>query len=489
MRYPVRHIVAGILLALLGACTSLQAPVSRHISADDRGLQDCAQRFAAMDARIREVGVQDAEFARIEGFPYLRSNRFLAAFAGQAAGDAGLFASWVDAMREADMQARSAEWRNAGGAAEELPRALACGKRLAAADLQDSAARDELLAHAAVPDAYLDGQRLLGIYALTRVPFAGGVHQWHEEARAMFRESHAGKTPFPQARFYYPGTEATISRAGVSALLQRASQDPMGRVRLSSAEEQQLLAAYAPVFELETAAAYDRPGAPRWRADGLPGVDSTQPVVYTRIAYTRAGGRTLLQLVYTMWFDERPANAGVDILAGRLDGLVWRVTLSPSGEPLVYDTMHPCGCYHMFFPTPLAAVKPAPDPDDEWVFAPLSLPRIGEGERIRLRLATRSHYLVDVLPERSMARGASYRMLPDSLLRHVAAPGGTTRSLYGPDGLVEGTERAERLLFWPMGIPSAGAMRQWGTHATAFLGRRHFDDADLLEQRFRLQLD
>jgi hypothetical protein len=27
-------------------------------------------------------------------------------------------------------------------------------------------------------------------------------------------------------------------------------------------------------------------------------------------------------------------------------------------------------------------------------------------------------------------------------------------------------------------------MRQWGTHATAFVGRRHFDDADLIERRF-----
>jgi hypothetical protein len=35
-----------------------------------------------------------------------------------------------------------------------------------------------------------------------------------------------------------------------------------------------------------------------------------------------------------------------------------------------------------------------------------------------------------------------------------------------------------------MGIANPGAMRQWGTHATAFVGRRHFDDADLFERRF-----
>jgi hypothetical protein len=32
-----------------------------------------------------------------------------------------------------------------------------------------------------------------------------------------------------------------------------------------------------------------------------------------------------------------------------------------------------------------------------------------------------------------------------------------------------------------MGIASAGAMRQWGRHPTAFVGRRHFDDPQLLD--------
>jgi hypothetical protein len=83
-------------------------------------------------------------------------------------------------------------------------------------------------------------------------------------------------------------------------------------------------------------------------------------------------------------------------------------------------------------------------------------------------------------PEAGQAESAAPGQAPPG-----AAP---TRSAYGPDGLVPGTERAERFLFWPMGIPSAGQMRQWGRHATAFVGRRHFDDADLFEKRFVLDL-
>jgi hypothetical protein len=37
-------------------------------------------------------------------------------------------------------------------------------------------------------------------------------------------------------------------------------------------------------------------------------------------------------------------------------------------------------------------------------------------------------------------------------------------------------------------IAGAGSMRQWGRHANALIGRRHFDDADLLERRFELDL-
>ena len=90
-------------------------------------------------------------------------------------------------------------------------------------------------------------------------------------------------------------------------------------------------------------------------------------------------------------------------------------------------------------------------------------------------------------------RPVTYQLLPagevpDLALRSAPLPralGGGRRSLYGPDGLVDGTERLERFLLWPMGIASPGATRQWGHHATAFVGRRHFDDVDLFERAFR----
>ena len=66
----------------------------------------------------------------------------------------------------------------------------------------------------------------------------------------------------------------------------------------------------------------------------------------------------------------------------------------------------------------------------------------------------------------------------------MPAADGELRSLFDSDGLVAGSERAERWLLWPTGVPSPGAMRERGRHAIAFVGRRHFDDADLLDRLF-----
>jgi hypothetical protein len=43
-------------------------------------------------------------------------------------------------------------------------------------------------------------------------------------------------------------------------------------------------------------------------------------------------------------------------------------------------------------------------------------------------------------------------------------------------GIAPGSERLERFILWPTGVLSPGAMRQWGRHAVAFVGKRHFDD-------------
>jgi len=245
---------------------------------------------------------------------------------------------------------------------------------------------------------------------------------------------------------------------------------------------------HAPMLEIETVDDYDRLGTPTLDDDGSPQVDIAHPLGYVRVERTMVGGQALTQLVYSYWFPGRPLKGAFDPLGGRLDGITWRVTLAPDGRPLVYDTIHNCGCYHQFFPSPRAVPKPRPDTIDEWAFIPQQLPDVGPTQRVSLRVASRTHYLQRVSVVDGVAPGIGYAFALDSDLRSITLRDGTRRSLFGPDGIVAGTERGERWYFWPMGVSEPGAMRQWGRHATAFVGRRQFDDAHLLDRYFEFLL-
>jgi hypothetical protein len=486
--------VAATAAALLAAgCASLEAPFERHLASSEPPVRACAEWFAGLDGRVESAGVRDVQEARVAGFPYLRTTRLHAALRPLAEADDAALQALADRLLALDLEARRYETMNLPGTSvaevrETLERSAACGRRLRELDLASAQGRRELLARLAVPDDYRTLYRILGLYAISRFAFAAGVRREEEQTRAAFGR----EATLPEAAVltrHAPPAEPPLSRARAALILERAALNPLGIPEPAETELAELLAAYAPSFEIAVKADYDRFGALRWRRDAdAPEVDASQHVVYAHPAWTRYQDRVLLQLVYTIWFPERPPRAPGDILAGRLDGITWRVTLAPDGEPLVYDTIHPCGCYHLFFPTPRARALPAPDETEEWMFSPQSLPRIGEGERPVVRIASGTHQVERIGVARGSDSLSRYELQPYGELRSLARIGAPRAGIFDAEGLVPGSERPERFAFWPMGIVSAGAMRQWGRHATAFVGRRHFDDADLFEKRFRFDL-
>lgn len=497
-------VACGLLAA--GGCTTL-APVdtaAAPASASAPVAARCERAFAALDSAVERAGVADAEGLRVAGFPYLRSNRLLASFRAAGLDGAGERA-WHVAMMQLDREGRLVEIANlppsatrevlatlhAEGFAALPPAAWleGCGSALRDRDLADPAARDRLRSAAAVPDDYATWKRVLGLYALTRIPFAGGVRRWQDDTRAVFAVPWEQQPITGRLVHYSLASAAPLPRFEAARRLADArAGSPLGlhdpQVLL------ELAATYAPVFVVDEASPADRVGRPLFDAMGLPTVDAALPAIFVRATHTRYRAQVLPQLVYTIWFPERPKDGPFDLLGGRLDAVVWRVTLAEDGEPLLFDTIHGCGCYHLFFPTPRATpLPPPPDTLDEHAFVPARLPRLGDGERVVVRIAPGTHYVsamaaVAAAPEGTLrlhpADEASLRSLPDGA--------GGRRSLYGPDGIVQGSERGERYVFWPMGVAEPGAQRQWGRHATAFVGRRHFDDADLLERNFRLEL-
>jgi hypothetical protein len=455
-------------------------------------VQQCADWFTRLDDAVRRAGVGDAEAYRIPGFPYLRANRFLASFRQQAERNPLAFAAWEKDLRDLDARARGYELKNLPGQwlptlgvttkVEAAARTDQCAAVLFALDTTASR-RSALAERAQVPDDYADWERAVGLYPVVRVPFFQFAKAWQNEATLMFQQAMAGVTDQQEFRRYEP-PHGRVSAQGIGTILASAKTDGLGIPEFSDRDRDTLFAAFAPVFEVETTADYDRIGPLRWGAGETPEVDVSRPVAYRRLAFTRYGNDVLVQLVYMIWFPERPAKNWLDPVSGRLDAIVFRVTLDASGQPLVYDSIHGCGCYHMFFPTPRVTPIPPPDPQVEWAFIPRTLPAITAGQRIVVRVTSGSHSVTDVRPDTG-GRGVSYTLLDDGELRTLPLAGGT-RSAFGPDGIVPGTDRGERFVVWPLGIENPGAMREWGRHATALVGRRQFDDADLIERRFTI---
>jgi hypothetical protein len=492
-RCSARLLLAAAAVILAAGCAEIDQPVGSVPEFQSADIDECVGWFTKLDEIIDHAGVRDAEAYRIPGFRELRVNRFLASFREQAKGDPVAFVAWQKRLRELDARARDYELKNlpprllatleVNSRSDAAARTDRCAAALARRDAASSSRQGMLVERAQVPDDYADWKRTVGLYPAVRVPFFAFAKKWQNEATEMFERAASG-TAEPQNIIRYQPPESTASAQRIASLLANTKTDALGIPQFGDREGDILFAAFAPIFEIETTGDYDRFGPLKWRSGETPEVDISRPTAYRRFAFTRYRGRTLLQLVYMIWFPERPQSSSFDPLSGKLDGIVFRVTLDPTGRPLIYDSIHLCGCYHMFFPTPRARPIPPPDPQIEWAFVPRSLPAIEAPQRVLVRLTSRSHYLTDVRPDMG-GHGVTYTTADDGGLRTLPTADGT-RSAFGPTGIVPGTDRSERLATWPLGIESAGAMREWGRHATALVGRRQFDDADLIERRFEI---
>jgi len=458
----------SVVALLLSACGAAPKP--------DAATAECRSLFSQLDEQTIVAEVRDAASYAIPGFPYLRSNRFLASFGGEL-GDDGKFLLWVEQLRLLDLSARRIETRNLGPAAVELQRINACGKTLAQHELADARWRQQLIARAQVPDDYSLLTRALGAYPVTAPFLRLGINSFHKAVRADYAQPLDDEVDGRPLFLWSPDPPPTPA-AEVAALVTQAPHDVLGIPQLSEAQWWQLARAHAPSWWIETSGEFDLIGAPAAGA----GFHPDAHVAYFQPGYTRFSGEVLPQLTYVIWFAERPPVKALDPYSGALDGVVWRVTLDRDGLPLIYDTIHPCGCYHYYFPAKFLRHQPAASFWQEPMLVPQDS---APPEKLAIRIQTETHYVRRVLPaaEAHSKKRRIYRLRPYSDLLSLETDSGYL-SLFGTDGLIAGSERGERWWLWMSGIRSPGAMRQNGRHATAFIGREHFDDPWLLDRSF-----
>ncbi len=484
-----RRVPAAVLLcALLAGCAAAPQPPDPA----DGPEAACRAFFHDLDAATNEAGVRDGIGPPADDFPYLRSTRFLQSFVPEL-DDRYVRTAWLDAAQATDRQARRLELSHldegrvreirlpeeAGNADEAI---RTCSERLRKADALDAEEGPWPRAAKAleVGDDYITWHRAAGVYPVSRWFIRSGVAVWQRGVRSSFENHRPEEAPALQ---YGPG-HGSPDLDAARQLVAAAPLNALGWPDMPGGDWRRLFEHYAPVLEAEADAPYNRLGRPNLDADGLPVVDTADPVVYTHASGVRYGDETLIQLNYTWWFTERPLDHWLDLLGGRLDGLTLRLTLDRNGELLLVESMHNCGCYHQHYPVNGLAVKDSPD----YAEPPLVLPGPGQpraGERLHVRLEDGSHYVSHMAFAEDDANGRRYVFDDYDSLRSVPVENGRRRSLFQPDGLVTGTERSERWFFWVSGVPEPGAMRQYHRHPTAFMGRRHFDDPDLLERIYR----
>ncbi|MFT4769358.1 MAG: hypothetical protein ACI8RN_002502 [Glaciecola sp.] len=483
----IRALLALLTLVLLSACASAPQPLAA-LSCDDA--------YIALEELAVQRGISLGEPRRVHGFPSLGTNRGLASF------DPGLLTprqrgDWLARLQAAGVERRRLLKNMLRDSAvhRPLPSELT-GFDFQSCDRQDPMAVDDpvldwdvLVDALKVDDDYVTFRRALGLYPLSSI-FAGlGI----ESLQSSIHDSYAlplNQIPrYGRLRRYSLASPAQTakSKQNRAATLDGIGRDSLGlRLDLESAAAlRDLFVRHAPTVEIDELGPYDIPGEPYFDENGSPGVAIESASAYRYASLMPFAGELHLQLNYVFWFDQRPSTAAMDSLSGALDGLVWRVTLDSSGEVLLYDSIHPCGCYQQFF---LSDRVEARAENAKLREPPLIPQRAPSTDGPVLRISSGSHYLQRVYASSSeVADGVanrSYELVNYSGLYSLDSVEGP-RSLFDTNGIVPGTERGERFYLWPMGIRSPGAMRERGRQPTAFVGRRHFDDADLFDKLFK----
>jgi hypothetical protein len=389
------------------------------------------------------------------------------------------FLFWVSQLRELDRSARAKELAclSAERLAAQFP-GLAAPSPVEGAVRETEARAEELLRHhlqdipafqrelskLQVPDDYQLWRRLVGLFPLFYIPVWFGVERVEDRIFASFQREPQDLLREGTWDSRKPDlSEPALSQAEMEDLMARRSENPLHVPLLPPAEAQRVAETLAPVFIQEQRGSHDQWGEIRRQGREIE-VDGLAPSVYFYLDHG------ILQ--------------GIRFL----DGVTVALSLDRKGRPFMAQVMNNCGCYHVFLP--ISGVKAIPRPSLSFpdAMVPASLPRSLSGQRLGVFLSSGRHQVVQVRPVAEDEVAGTYGLRPYELLESLPGPDGSRRSIFDASGLVPGTERPERFLFFSLGIPATGSMRQRGHHAITFLGRQHFDDPFLLERVFSLEL-
>ena len=473
------------------------AEMSHRTSAFHRP-EKAARFFQELDRLTHLYGVGDASRFPVEGFPYLRTDRFFEALKDRIDGDAQE-RCWIRQMQQMDLESRRKEIANLPKAAvTEIADTFGMPAHENAVFQQTEFYSDQLLAQdyqnalfvenvkraVFVPDEYATLHRWVGLYPLAGIPVTiattlsyGRFKKWHQsgpgELPVLGQLMHFGP---PEN---HPGSEAVAA----DPLFDPANLDVLGLPGLSQDQLHGLVKNFAPLITQDVNAPYDRFGKVRWR-EGRIFIDPSSPAVYYYISFTFLNGKPALQLNYAFWYSERSGHTTPWIEKGPLDGLTYRITLAGNGQPAMLDIMNNCGCYYFIIPPKAHIHKIIIKPGEIEPLIPAWMPDEFPEKRIQLRVNSGWHQVQRVTAGDPPPQQASYALIPYETLESLPKENGRHESVFTSKGIMKDSRRIEPYIFFSMGIPKVGFMRQRGHHAVKLVGREHFSNPFLFDKNF-----
>jgi hypothetical protein len=463
----------------LSACqSSAIRSDTNSLNTSSADLISCTSVAAEFRSAVGSEEVGNASAPALATLPMFHSNRFLDLLAKEPATEMQT-KQWFSQSAALGASIRSSENQNLKQPWPDSRLALInrCAMSFATLDDYNTPRRQTLKQLPLIPDHYDSFPQWLGFNWLLRPIFKSRIKKLHEEETRWFEQANS----FDESVSYK--FQEIIHQEDINLkewFNQAYDANALKVPQLADKQLISLFALHSPSFTIELEDENDLIGQPVWRNDEVT-INSDSPMVYTLPSFTRFGTNNLLQLNYVVWFLERKPTTLFDLFAGKIDSLIWRVTLDEQGKVLLYDSVHSCGCYHKYFVVAddVAIRKPALSEEPANIF---NLTNINSDTGVHIRLTANEHYVVGVNND-ALSSARPYLLADYGQLSNLNNHG-HSMSMFSPSGIIIDSKRLERYTLWPTGIRSVGAMRQWGTHATGFLEQQHLDDATLLDYYF-----
>ncbi len=242
----------------------------------------------------------------------------------------------------------------------------------------------------------------------------------------------------------------------------------------TQASDEQLLTRFAPMIKIfDSEDGVNKIGTAKALSNKEVYIDSSEASIYTLKQNFQIEDRQYTNLIYRVHFQKIPFSIfPFNLSYGKNVGLIFVVTLNEAGEPVLFTTVHTCGCYKAMMATPYTPESAYPDSwvnleEKQKVYGerlPTVLKINEQNPDICVAIRPHEHRIMDAFPcNKSTQNFEQAQQLPLASLRTLKTEEGET-SFFHESGYREGFVK--------------GAVKPWESMSLSFLSLDPFVGTD-----------